>query len=283
VNDGSLFGEEVFERGVGERRRLEYQFELLREDFDLWFDAALRLGGLTADPALATWSVLDAGCGEGLFSQEIAGRYPDARILGFDIDAGAVAVAAQRCARQPNVRLYAHDIRQPIVGSVPGAGRLDLAVMWLVLPYLPQRRAVLANLAATLRPGGVLLLGNVPDETMRLDHPAAADLMAAARQLVERIGLGGLQDSLTPMLADAGFEAITTHELRYPVGGATRAGHRWYRYVLTSMSTAKPVIVNTFGLMDQAEYDRRFDQLLAESVLDISGDVRFLVTLARRT
>lgn len=283
MDSGSLFGAEMFERGVGERRRLEYQFELLREDFELWFDAALRLGGLEADRALANWSVLDAGCGEGLFTAEIAGRYPDAQVIGFDVDAQAIAVAALRCAGQPNVRLCVHDVRQPIVGSVPGAGLLDLAVMWLVLPYLPDRRTVLANLAAALRPGGMVLLGNVPDEAMRLDHPAAAELMAAGRQLAERMGLGGLQDSLTPLLAEAGFEAITTHELRYPVGGATRAGHRWYGYVLTGMSAAKPVVVDAFGLMDEAAYDHGFDRLLAESVLDLSGDVRFLVTLARRT
>jgi hypothetical protein len=34
-----------------------------------------------------------------------------------------------------------------------------------------RQRTVLANLAAMLRPGGVLLLGNVPDEALRLDHP----------------------------------------------------------------------------------------------------------------
>ena len=282
MDGGSLFGGSLFERGVGERRRLEHQFALLREDFDLWFDAALRLGGLADDQAQASWSVLDAGCGEGLFTEEIADRYPGARVVGFDVDTRAVAVAAQRCARQPNVRLCVHDLRQPIVGSVPGTGRLDLAVMWLVLPYLPDRRTVLANLAATLRPGGVLLLGTVPDEAMRLDHPAGAELMAAGRQLAERLGLGGLRESLTPLLTEAGFEAITTHELRYPVGGATRAGHRWYGYLLTGMSAAKPVVVDTLGLMDEAEYDRGFNRLLAESVLDISGEVRFLVTLARR-
>ena len=282
MHPDSLFGGEAFERGVDERRRLEYQFELLREDFDLWFDAALRLAGLRLDPAGATWSVLDAGCGEGLFTHEIAHRYPRARVVGFDVDARAVAVAGQRCARQPNVALSVHDVRQPILGSVPAAHGFDLAVLWLVLPYLPDRRTVLANLAATLRPGGVLLLGNVPDEAQRLDHPAAADLMAAGRQLVERMGLGGLQDSLTPLLAEAGFEAVTTHELRYPMGGATRSGQRWYAYMLTGMSAAKPVVVDTFGLMDAAEYDRRIDQLAAESVLDIAGDVRFLVTLARR-
>ncbi len=52
--------------------------------------------------------------------------------------------------------------------------------------------------------------------------------------------------------------------------------------MLTSMSTAKPVIVNTFALMDETEYDRRLDQVVAESVLDLSGEIRFLVTLAHR-
>ena len=110
---------------------------------------------------------------------------------------------------------------------------------------------------------------------------AAADLLAAGRQLAERMGLGGLEDGLGSMLADAGFEAVTTRELRYPMGGATSAGHRWYAYTLTSMSAAKPVVVDRFGLMDEAEYDRRFDQLAAASVLDLCGEVRFLVTLAR--
>jgi 2-polyprenyl-3-methyl-5-hydroxy-6-metoxy-1,4-benzoquinol methylase len=282
VDGGGLFGNDAFERDVDERRRLEYQFELLREDFDLWFDAALRLSGLGVDPARASWSVLDAGCGEGLFTREIARRYPTARVVGFDVDAKAVAVAAQRCAQQPNVRLFVHDVRQPIAGSVPGGGGFDLAVMWLVLPYLPDRRTALANVAATLRPGGMILLGNVPDEALRVDHPAAADLMVAARQLVQRLGLGGLQDSLAPTLAEVGLAAVTTQELRYRIGGATSSGHRWYRYMLTSMSTAKPVIVNTFALMDETEYDRRLDQVVAESVLDLSGEVRFLVTLAHR-
>ena len=279
----SLFDVSGFERGVDERRRLEYQFELLREDFDLWFDGALRLGGLDVDPTRATWSVLDVGCGEGLFTREIAHRYPRAQVVGFDVDARAVEVAGQRCAQQPNVRLYVHDVRQPIVGSVPGAGGFDLATMWLVLPYLPDRRTVLANLAAALRPGGVALLGNVPDEALRLDHPAAADLLTAGRRLAEHMGLGGLEDSLAPMLAEAGFEMVITRELRYLMGGGTSSGHRWYAYMLTNMSAARPVVVNRFGLMDEAEYDRRLDRLVAESVLDLSGDVRFLVTLARRS
>jgi len=84
------------------------------------------------------------------------------------------------------------------------------------------------------------------------------------------------------LLRQAGFDDITTEALRYPLGGATRHGQRWHAYLLTNMSTAKHPIVNVFGLIDEADYDRRFEQLAAEPVLRLYGEVRFLVTLARR-
>jgi len=100
---------EVFERDVGDRRRLELQFGLLREDFNFWFDQTLRLGGLSTDPGRADWSVLDVGCGEGLFTREIARRYPKARAVGIDVAADAVAAASARSAADPNVRFLVHD------------------------------------------------------------------------------------------------------------------------------------------------------------------------------
>src|SRR6266545_3851160 len=228
-----------FERGADDRRRLEHQFGLLREDFNLWFDGMLRLGGLSAD---------------------------------------AVAAAMARRANVPNVRFMVHDVRQPLTD----AGDFDAAAMWLVLPYLTDRRTALANLAAVLRPGGVALLGNVPDQAIRLDHPAAAGLLAAGQQLVARLGLAGLEDTLEGLLRQVGFDDITTEALRYPLGGATRHGQRWHAYLLTNMSTAKHPIVNVFRLMDEADYDRRFEQLAAEPVLRLYGEIRFLVNLARR-
>lgn len=85
------------------------------------------------------------------------------------------------------------------------------------------------------------------------------------------------------MLRQVGFDDITTEALRYPLGGATRHGQRWHAYLLTNMSTVKRAIVTVFGPMDEADYDRRFEQLAAEPVLRLYGEIRFLVTLARRS
>ena len=153
----------------------------------------------------------------------VYGKIKTNRALPIIPKSGELTDAA-RSANIPNVRFMVHDVGQPLTD----AGDFDAAAMWLVLPYLTDRRAALANLAAVLRPGGVALLGNVPDQAIRLDHPAAAGLLAAGQQLVARLGLAGLEDTLEGLLRQVGFDDITTEALRYPLGGATRHGQRWH-------------------------------------------------------
>jgi SAM-dependent methyltransferase len=277
----STHSKHIFKDNVDDRERLEGQFDLLREDFTLWFDEALRLGGLSTDPGRATWSVLDVGCGEGQYTREIARRYPRARVVGVDADAAAIS-AATELSRSSSVEFLVGDAGESLTQLV-GAAAFDVAVMWLVLPYLPDRPQALANLAAVLRSGGVLLLGNVPDESLRLGHPAATEIMAAARELAKCLRLTGLEDTLPPLLLEAGFEDVASEVLCYPAGGATSYGQRWHAYMLRSLDAARNAIVKVCGLMDGAEFDRQLQRLAAEPVLRLSGEVRFLATLARRT
>jgi ubiquinone/menaquinone biosynthesis C-methylase UbiE len=269
----------TFEGNVDDRERLQSQFELLREDLDLWFDEALRRGELSTDADRATWSMLDVGCGEGQLAREIGRRYPRARVVGIDADATAVS-AASELGESGSVQFLVGDAGESLAGLAEAS--FDVAVMWLVLPYLPDKQRALANVATVLRPGGVLLLGTVPDESLRLDHPAATEIMAAARDMVERFRLAGLEGRLPSLLQDAGFEDVVSATLRYPVGGATSYGQRWYDYLLTSLGTARNSIVNVCGLMDGTQFDGHLQRLAAAPVLDISGEVRFLATLARR-
>ena len=254
-----------------DRQRLEYQYTLLREDFDTWFDQGVRLAGATGD-----FEVLDLGCGEGQYSREIARRYPRARVLGADVNPTAIA-AARAAATEPNVRFVVHDAREPLP-----EGRFDIAVGWLMLMYLRDRAGALANLASVLRPGGVVLLGTSPDEPILLDHPSAVRLRPLGRELFERAGMTGFEDGLDGLLAGAGFTQVRTGSLTYPLGGTSPEGRRWYRYFLMSNAVARRPMVDLFGLMDGAEYDAHFATLAAAPPVDPPGSVRFLVTLARR-
>jgi SAM-dependent methyltransferase len=163
----STHSEHIFKDNVDDRERLEDQFGLLREDFTLWFDETLRLGGLSTDPDRATWSVLDVGCGEGQYTREIARRYPKARVVGVDADADAISTAAE-LSQSDSVEFLVGDAGEPLTQRL-GAAAFDVAM------------------------------------------------------------------------------------------------------------------VNVCGLMDGAEFDRLLRRLAAESVLRLSGEVRFLATLARRT
>jgi SAM-dependent methyltransferase len=272
----------VFAGQATERQRLENQSLLFREDFDWWFDQALRLGGLSSDPAEAHWSALDVGCGEGQFTRRIARRYPGARATGVDVNEAAIGIAAQKSRDLPNARFAVHDARDPLPGPEEGGEGFDVAVMWLVLLYL-DRRGALANLASAIRPGGTLLLCNAPDESTRFSHPVVKELMAAVEEMARRFHLTGLEEGLGPDLQQAGFGDVRTVVLRYPLGSATVSGQRWWKQLLVTLAGTRPAVVDACGLMEGAEFDRRIELLAGESMLDHFGDWSFLVTLARRS
>jgi hypothetical protein len=75
----------------------------------------------------------------------------------------------------------------------------------MVLMYLPDKAAALASLAACLAPGGVVLLGNITDEPVQLNHPDALAITQAGRPAIEQLGIFGLEHGLAPLLAGAGF------------------------------------------------------------------------------
>lgn len=275
-----LFGEYsnyVYGRRLDERQRLDHQSGLLAEDFASWLDEGLRRCGLPTGPQ-AKWSLLDLGCGAGQYALATAGRYPNATIVGVDADRPAVEAASAAGGTLPNVRFAVHDAREP----VRFGGGFDVVVMWMVLLYLPDKAAALRHVASAMRPGGLLMLGNVPDRALELDHPAARAIGDAGLRSLRQVGLLGLADELEPLLLDAGFGDVATATLRYPVGGATCAGQRWYQWAAAAQRTGRGLVVDACGHLDGAEYDRLLAALAAESVLDISGEARFLVTLARR-
>jgi SAM-dependent methyltransferase len=261
---------------------MQYQFELMREDFLAWFEVALRHAGLPTDPDRAAWSVLDVGCGEGQYALEIARRFPRATVVGVDVNTVALDTARAQSAGQPNVRFATHDIREPMRPDVvPDAG-FDMVVSWMVLLHLPEKAVALSHLAAVLRPGGGLLLGNTADQPVRLNQPDALRLAAIGERAVRQLGMGGLERDLEPVLRQTGFDEIDSGVLRYVAGGATADGQRWHRYALSTFRASRRLLVDIGRLMDGAEFDRRLDALHRAPVREVSGEVRFVVTVARR-
>lgn len=94
-------------------------------------------------------NTLEVGCGNGSLSAWLARRVtPDGRAVAVDLDLSLVAV------RAPNLELCKHDIR---AGPVE-RGSFDIVTARAVLHHIANPEKAIANLVASLRPGGAILL-----------------------------------------------------------------------------------------------------------------------------
>jgi SAM-dependent methyltransferase len=96
--------------------------------------------------------VLDAGCGEGYLARWLAAR--GAHVTGIDLSARLIALAR---ARDPggSIDYQVADLSQPLPDA---AERFDAAASYLVLNDVRDFRGFAATLAASLAPGGRLVL-----------------------------------------------------------------------------------------------------------------------------
>jgi SAM-dependent methyltransferase len=96
-------------------------------------------------------SVLDAGCGPGLYAEELLHR--GARVTGFDESPRMIELAKARTASDD---FRTHDLAKPIDWLPDGA--FDLALMALVIHHLDDRVAALKELHRVLKPSGRLVV-----------------------------------------------------------------------------------------------------------------------------
>ena len=119
-------------------------------------------------------AVLDAGCGTGALSAAIAARDPAARIIGVDLSEAFVAAAR---ARVPAGRFLTGDITRL---DLPDGG-FDAVLSLLVLQFVPDRAAAVAEMARQARPGGLIaaamwdFTGGFPFLRVFADTVAAAE------------------------------------------------------------------------------------------------------------
>jgi SAM-dependent methyltransferase len=123
---------------------------------------ALRSLGLTGD---TSWSVLDAGCGQGHFARFYRQEYPGASYVGIDISERAVAYLRRSLE---GAEFHVADLCR---WDDPAARTFDvvqcLEVVHLILDDAVATRAITA-LARRLKPSGALLVtAALPDKTVQ--------------------------------------------------------------------------------------------------------------------
>ncbi len=125
----------------GEAKRLALMSELL--------DPMHRRYLQSLDVVKSGVRTLEVGCGNGSISAWLAQQIaPDGRAVAVDLDLSLVDV------RLPNLELRKADI----MAGPAEAGSFDVVTARAVLHHVPDAEKAIANLVASLRPGGAILL-----------------------------------------------------------------------------------------------------------------------------
>lgn len=158
---------------------------------------------------------LDAGCGTGVFTEEIVARCRPAAVVGIDPSAEQIAYAKARSAAAGAEFRVGDAQAMPF----PDAG-FDVAVMALVLHFLPDPPKALSEIARVLRPGGVAA-SYVWDYVS--DASPTAPFYAALKSLgIPYTSPPSAQATALPVQAGlwerAGFTDVETRVIRIEVG-----------------------------------------------------------------
>lgn len=160
----------------------EGQWDRLRTELFGARSELLPLAGLLD----AGWVVADLGCGTGHFTQVVAPFV--ARVIAVDASAAMLRSAKARLAGMDNV-----EIRRGELEELPiDAGTVDLVCLMLVLPYVADPAAVIAEAVRALKPGGRLLVADLmPHERIEYRQTMGHQRLGVSEPDV----LGWLQDA----------------------------------------------------------------------------------------
>jgi ubiquinone/menaquinone biosynthesis C-methylase UbiE len=192
----------IFPRHPSEVDRLDLQHFALRE----------ALGSNYLAPLPRPARVLDVGCGTGQWAIDLCEQFPEALVVGLDIE-------VRKPQRAANYRF----VRSNVLQGLPfQAGRFDFVHQRLLGPGVPLKAwpGVVRDLVRVGRPGSWI---EVVEGEFALEPagPATVQLFGLARQLASQMGLDTTSTafrSLGEYLSRAGASNVQTQHLEVPVG-----------------------------------------------------------------
>lgn len=164
-------------------------------------------------PAGRRW--LDVGCGTGALCAAIVDRCSPSSVAGVEPSEGFLGTAKENLAGRA-------ELRQGSATSIPlGDASVDVAVSGLVLNFVPDQRAALAEMSRVTGPGGTIAAyvwdyaGKM--ELMRIFWDAAVELDRDAAKLDEGVRFPLCRaEPLAQLFAGAGLRAVEVEPLDIP-------------------------------------------------------------------
>ena len=164
-------------------------------------------------------TMIDLGCGPGLFLRDLGQRYPESTLYGYDVTPAMIAHGRQLPPTGANATLTVHDVAaQPLPRP---AGTVHLVSMSSVLHIIDEPWPVMAEIRRVLAPGGIFLLNDWIRQPLESYLAWRRDVMGESEAESQRRGfrLFPVHNKYTPedwrwLLAKAGFTIRHEAELR---------------------------------------------------------------------
>ena len=157
---------------------------------------------------------LDVGCGNGAFTEKLIGRCAPIAVMGLDPSGDQLAYARSR----PQAQMA--EFRVGDAQALPfGDDKFDVAVMALVIAFIPDPAKAIAEMVRVVRPGGLIA-------SYMWDYPGGGSpnnpIFTAARSMgvdppVPPSAAFSRRDAMRLLWEGAGLAAITTRVIRIPI------------------------------------------------------------------
>jgi ubiquinone/menaquinone biosynthesis C-methylase UbiE len=251
--------EYIFGQGQLEANRLDLQHFMFRWEFE---------GDYTA-PVRNPLAILDVACGTGRWAREMARRFPNATVFGFDINQEQINVANLEAKKRgetlpDNCTFLTGNALQPF--DFPD-GSFQLVMARANSAYMPIERwpGMLAEMARVTAPNGwieVRDFGVVRSESLALTTLTGIFVNLAARL--------GIHPGVGPYI-DKYFAALPLRErhiktltVRAAPQRATRGGRLMLADYLALMERIMPLVVRN-GLATEAQWRQLWQQARMET------------------
>jgi len=216
-----------------------------------------------APPSDLRW--VDIGCGNGAFTELIVDRCAPAEIQGIDPSQAQLAFARTRHAAR-----VAH-FQQGDAMALPFSGhRFDVAVMALVLFFVPDPAKGVAEMVRVTRPGGTITayLWDLPGGGFPME-PVQAEMRAMGFPTVRPPSADASRlDTLRGLWTDARLEQIETREI------AVRRSFTDFDDVWATCLLS-PSVAAVLATMASGDVDRLKERLRARLPADASGRITY--------
>ena len=239
----------VLPRDVEEMNRLDFQHYVLRQAFRGNFVAPVE------NPA----AILDVGTGTGRWALEVAAVFPQANVIGLDLNTPPVDEKAEGGGEESRPPNYAFVTGNILEGLPFADASFDFVHMRLLVLALPHDRwpFVVNELIRVTRPGGwVESVEVIADEQ---GGPAVDQIMGWVAAMLQQRGIDIADGSrVGALLQTQGLVNGVSRRIEAPIGvHGGRVGKLMAADILNGMQALRGPL-EALGLTTAAEFDRVF-------------------------